>query len=137
MALAVMACVGSLLGWQFTLATTAKDAADTKMFPAIFGKANARGAPIAGMVIMGVVQTVLALSTISPDLNKQSGTGQPRVVTNVAVHHCAVGAVRDDAQRQGRPANVAPQHLRHGGRVAVLDLRAVGVGQRRRWAACW
>src|SRR5512145_3186222 len=33
MALAVMACVGSLLGWQFTLASTAKDAADSQMFP--------------------------------------------------------------------------------------------------------
>ena len=33
MALAVMACVGSLLGWQFTLAQTAKSAADEGMFP--------------------------------------------------------------------------------------------------------
>ena len=33
MALAAMACVGSLLGWQFTLASTAKDAADTQDVP--------------------------------------------------------------------------------------------------------
>src|SRR6476660_3573075 len=71
MALAAMACVGSLLGWQFTLASTAKDAADTGMFPGIFGKATAAGAPIVGMVIMGIVQSVMALSTISPDLSKQ------------------------------------------------------------------
>src|SRR4029079_19082195 len=32
MALAVMACVGSLLGWQFTFAQTAKSAADEGMF---------------------------------------------------------------------------------------------------------
>jgi putrescine:ornithine antiporter len=28
-------------------------------------------APVAGMVVMGVVQTVLALSTISPTLSEQ------------------------------------------------------------------
>jgi putrescine:ornithine antiporter len=94
MALAVMACVGSLLGWQFTLATTAKDAADTKMFPAIFGKANAMGAPVAGMIIMGVVQTVLALSTISPDLNKQfSALVNLAVVTNVLPYIIALSAL--------------------------------------------
>jgi putrescine:ornithine antiporter len=94
MALAVMACVGSLLGWQFTLATTAKDAADTKMFPAIFGKANAMGAPIAGMVIMGIVQSVLALSTISPDLNKQfSALVNLAVVTNVLPYIIALSAL--------------------------------------------
>ena len=94
MALAVMACVGSLLGWQFTLATTAKDAADTRMFPAIFGKANAMGAPIAGMVIMGIVQSVLALSTISPDLNKQfSALVNLAVVTNVLPYIIALSAL--------------------------------------------
>jgi putrescine:ornithine antiporter len=94
MALAVMACVGSLLGWQFTLASTAKDAADTKMFPAIFGKANSMGAPIAGMVIMGIVQSVLALSTISPDLNKQfSALVNLAVVTNVLPYIIALSAL--------------------------------------------
>jgi len=94
MALAVMACVGSLLGWQFTLATTAKDAADTQMFPAIFGKATAAGAPIAGMVIMGIVQSVMALSTISPDLNKQfSALVNLAVVTNVLPYIIALSAL--------------------------------------------
>jgi putrescine:ornithine antiporter len=89
-----MACVGSLLGWQFTLATTAKDAADTKMFPAIFGKANSMGAPIAGMVIMGIVQSVMALSTISPDLNKQfSALVNLAVVTNVLPYIIALSAL--------------------------------------------
>jgi len=94
MALAVMACVGSLLGWQFTLAQTAKDAADTRMFPAIFGKATAAGAPIAGMVIMGIVQSVLALSTISPDLNEQfSALVNLAVVTNVLPYIVALSAL--------------------------------------------
>jgi len=94
MALAVMACVGSLLGWQFTLATTAKDAADTHMFPGIFGKSNSMGAPVAGMVIMGIVQSVMALSTISPDLNKQfSALVNLAVVTNVLPYIVALSAL--------------------------------------------
>src|SRR6202008_4467864 len=35
MGLAVLACVGSLLGWQFTIAQTGKSAADQRMFPAL------------------------------------------------------------------------------------------------------
>ncbi|HET7794279.1 MAG TPA: putrescine-ornithine antiporter [Rhizobacter sp.] len=94
MALAVMACVGSLLGWQFTLAQVAKDAADTKMFPAIFGKVTGTGAPIIGMVIMGVVQTAMALMTISPDLNEQfSALVNLAVVTNVLPYIIALSAL--------------------------------------------
>jgi putrescine:ornithine antiporter len=94
MALAVMACLGSLLGWQFTLAQTAKDAADTNMFPGIFGKANALGAPIAGMIIMGVVQSLMALSTISPNLSEQfAALVNLAVVTNVMPYIIALSAL--------------------------------------------
>lgn len=94
MALAVMACVGSLLGWQFTLASTAKDAADAKLFPAVFCKATAAGAPIAGMVIMGIVQSLMALMTISPDLNEQfSALVNLAVVTNVLPYVIALSAL--------------------------------------------
>lgn len=94
MALAVMACVGSLLGWQFTLASTAKDAADSKLFPAIFGKATAAGAPLMGMVIMGILQTLMALMTISPDLNEQfSALVNLAVVTNVLPYVIALSAL--------------------------------------------
>ena len=94
MGLAAMACVGSLLGWQFTIASVAKDAADTKMFPSIFGKATAAGAPITGMVIMGVVQTLLALMTISPDLSSQFGAlVNLAVVTNVVPYIVALSAL--------------------------------------------
>jgi len=46
MAMAAMACVGSLLGWQFTLAQTGKAAADDQMFPAVFSNANRTATPI-------------------------------------------------------------------------------------------
>ena len=94
MVLAVMACVGSLLGWQFTLAQTAKAAADERMFPDFFAKVTSTGAPITGMVIMGVVQSLMALSTISPDLSKQfSALVNLAVVTNVIPYIIALSAL--------------------------------------------
>jgi putrescine:ornithine antiporter len=68
-----MACVGSLLGWQFTLAQTAKMTADQGMFPKLFSKVSALDAPIVGMLVCGVLQTLMALSTISPNANAQFG----------------------------------------------------------------
>ncbi|HEX5766079.1 MAG TPA: putrescine-ornithine antiporter, partial [Woeseiaceae bacterium] len=44
MALAVVACLGSLLGWQFTIAQTGKAAAEDRMFPALFARVNRMGA---------------------------------------------------------------------------------------------
>ncbi len=94
MALAVLACLGSLLGWQFTIAQTAKSAADQRMFPVLFGTVSGTGAPVAGMVVMGVVQSVLALSTISPSLSEQFGVlVNLAVVTNVVPYIIALSAL--------------------------------------------
>ena len=94
MALAVIACIGSLLGWQFTIALTAKSAAEEHMFPALFSKVNRLGAPITGMIIMGVVQSLMALSTISPSLSKQfSALVNLAVVTNVIPYIIALSAL--------------------------------------------
>jgi putrescine:ornithine antiporter len=94
MALAVAACVGSLLGWQFTLSSTAKSAAEGRMFPGAFAKVNSLGAPITGMIILGVVQTLLALSTISPTLSEQFGAlVNLAVVTNVIPYILALSAL--------------------------------------------
>lgn len=70
-ALAVIACIGSLLGWQFTNAQVSKAAADDKLFPKVFGKISKNDAPIAGMLIMLVLELLLASMTISPNLLKQ------------------------------------------------------------------
>jgi putrescine:ornithine antiporter len=94
MALAVLACLGSLLGWQFTLAQTGKSAADERMFPALFAKVNRMGAPIAGMIVLGVVQSLLALATISPSLSEQfSSLVNLAVVTNVVPYVVALSAL--------------------------------------------
>jgi putrescine:ornithine antiporter len=94
MGLAVLACLGSLLGWQFTIAQTAKTAAADRFFPTIFSKENKLGAPIAGMVIMGIVQTAMALSTISPTLSEQfSALVNLAVVTNVIPYIISLSAL--------------------------------------------
>lgn len=119
MGLAAMACVGSLLGWQFTLATTAKDAADTRMFPGIFGRATAAGAPIIGMVIMGVVQSAMALSTISPNLSKQfAALVNLAVVTNVVPYIISLSALFV----MMRNAKVEPGTYRLNAVVAVVAM---------------
>jgi putrescine:ornithine antiporter len=94
MALAVLACLGSLLGWQFTIAQTGKSAAEERMFPAFFSKVNRMGAPITGMIVLGVVQTGLALSTISPTLSEQfSVLVNLAVVTNVIPYIVSLSAL--------------------------------------------
>jgi putrescine:ornithine antiporter len=103
MALAVMACVGSLLGWQFTIAMTAKSAADTRMFPAVFSKMSGN-APITGMIVMGVVQTLLALSTSSPTLSEQFAAAvNLAVVTNVVPYIISLSALLVMMQKAGTP----------------------------------
>ena len=94
MALAVLACLGSLLGWQFTIAQTAKSASDDRMFPSVFSKVNQMGAPVAGMIVMAVVQSVMALSTISPNLNDQFYVlVNLAVVTNVVPYILALSGL--------------------------------------------
>ena len=107
MVLAVLACLGSLLGWQFTIASTGKAAADERMFPKLFSKINAAGAPIVGMLVLGVVQTVLALSTISPNLSKQFGKlVNLAVVTNVIPYIIALSALGVMMKMGNAPPNV-------------------------------
>src|SRR5689334_12286586 len=104
MGLAVLACLGSLLGWQFTIAMTGKSAADQRMFPAFFTKLNRMGAPVTGMIVMGIVQSLLALSTISPSLSEQFGVlVNLAVVTNVIPYIIALSALMVMMKTAGVP----------------------------------
>ena len=104
MGLAVMACLGSLLGWQFTIAQTAKSAAEDRMFPAFFSKVTRNNAPITGMIVMGVVQSLMALSTISPSLSEQFGVlVNLAVVTNVIPYIIALSALVVMMKKAGTP----------------------------------
>lgn len=117
MALAVLACLGSLLGWQFTIAQTARTAAKDGMFPGIFARVNALEAPVAGMIVLGILQTLLAFSTISPTLSEQfSALVNLAVVTNVIPYIMALSAVFVMMQA----ADVAPGRYRLN--VVVITL---------------
>jgi putrescine:ornithine antiporter len=119
MALAVLACLGSLLGWQFTIAQTGKSAAEQRMFPAFFTRVNKFGAPITGMIVLGVVQSVLALSTISPTLSKQfSALVNLAVVTNVIPYIIALSAL----MVMMRAAKVPEDKYRRNSIIAVIAM---------------
>ena len=103
-ALAILACLGSLLGWQFTIAQTAKTAAGERLFPSLFAKVNRMDAPVVGMIVMGIVQTLLALSTISPSLSEQfSVLVNLAVVTNVIPYIIALSALMVIMRNAGVP----------------------------------
>ncbi|HAS62862.1 MAG TPA: putrescine-ornithine antiporter [Vibrio sp.] len=70
-AMAVVACVGSLLGWQFTNAQVSKAAAEMRLFPKLFSETNRFDAPVKGMLVMLTLEIILAVMTISPTLIKQ------------------------------------------------------------------
>lgn len=94
MGLMVMSCFGSLLGWQFTIAQVFKSSAEEGYFPAFFKKVTSKGAPIVGMVTITSLQTLLALMTISPSLNKQFNVlVDLAVVTNVIPYLLSMAAL--------------------------------------------
>ncbi|HDL7824523.1 TPA: putrescine-ornithine antiporter [Yersinia enterocolitica] len=94
MALMMMSCCGSLLGWQFTIAQVFKSSADEGYFPKIFSKISKAEAPIKGMLVIVVIQTVLSLMTISPSLNKQFNVlVNLAVVTNIIPYILSMAAL--------------------------------------------
>lgn len=94
MGLMVMSCFGSLLGWQFTIANVFKAGADDGYFPKAFSKVTSKAAPIAGMVIITVVQSCMSLMTINPSLNEQFETlVNLAVITNIMPYLLSMAAV--------------------------------------------
>ena len=94
MALMIIACVGSLLGWQFTIAQVFKSSADVGYFLKVFGRVSRRNVPIAGMIVLVVCQSVLALLTTSPDLSSQfDRLVNLAVVTNIVPYLLSMAAL--------------------------------------------
>ena len=107
-ALMVMACIGSLLGWQFTVAQVFKSSADVGYFLPVFGKATATGVPIVGMLILLAAQLALALMTISPELNEQFGrVVNLAVVTNLVPYVMSMAALITIQNVSGVPRDKA------------------------------
>ncbi len=68
---AILKSVGSLGGWMLLVGQSAKAAADDGMFPGVFGRINRRGVPGHGLVIVGVLMTIVLFATMSPTIAGQ------------------------------------------------------------------
>ena len=68
---AILKSVGSLGGWMLLVGQSAKAAADDGMFPRVFARLNANGVPGVGLVIVGVLMTIVLFATTSPTLADQ------------------------------------------------------------------
>ncbi|WP_300720108.1 putrescine-ornithine antiporter [Pseudomonas sp.] len=66
-----IACLGSLLTWQFTTGQVFKSCADVGYFFKIFGRVTKRGAPVVGLIIICVIQSVFLLMSITPSFNRE------------------------------------------------------------------
>jgi arginine:agmatine antiporter len=68
---AVLKSVGSLGGWMLLVGQSSKAAADDGMFPQVFAKLNRHGVPGKGLVIVGVLMTIVLFATMSPTIADQ------------------------------------------------------------------
>lgn len=66
-----IACLGSLLTWQFTTGQVFKSCADVGYFFKIFGRVTKRGAPVLGLIIICVIQSAFLLMSITPSFNRE------------------------------------------------------------------
>lgn len=70
---AAAGCLVSLGGWTLLAGQTAKAAASDGLFPPIFAKVNKAGTPVAGLIIVGVLMTIVQIGSISPTAAKEFG----------------------------------------------------------------
>jgi arginine:agmatine antiporter len=68
---AILKSVGSLGGWMLLVGQSAKAAADDGMFPKAFARLNRHGVPARGLVIVGVLMTIVLFATTSPTIANQ------------------------------------------------------------------
>ena len=68
---AILKSVGSLGGWMLLVGQSAKAAADDGMFPNVFARLNRHGVPGRGLVIVGVLMTIVLFATMSPTIAGQ------------------------------------------------------------------
>lgn len=123
MALAAMACIGSLLGWQFTISQTGKLAADDGLFPAFLGKVNSKDAPVVGMILIAIVQTIFAFMTASPTLGETFNVlVDLSVVTNVIPYIMALTGLMVLMRKAGVAHNV---YARNAAVVVVAVLYSI------------
>ena len=94
MAAMVISCCGALLCWQFTLSRVFKSAAEAGYFPKVFARVNSNDAPVRGVLILLVIETIITLFTANDSLRGQFETlVNLAVVTNVVPYVLCILAV--------------------------------------------
>ena len=107
MGLMVFSCAGSLLSWQFTLARVFKTSAQRGLFPKVFAKVTDADVPIKGMIVILIMQSFLALMTISPTLAAQFELlANLAVVTNVIPYILCAAALKSILTKEHIPNEV-------------------------------
>ena len=107
MGLMVFSCAGSLLSWQFTLARVFKTSAQRGLFPKVFAKVTDADVPIKGMIVILIMQSFLALMTISPTLAAQFELlANLAVVTNVIRYIRCAAALKSILTKEHIPNEI-------------------------------
>lgn len=107
MGLMVFSCAGSLLSWQFTLARVFKTSAQRGLFPKVFAKVTDADVPVKGMIVILIMQSLLALMTISPTLSAQFELlANLAVVTNVIPYILCAAALKSILTKEHIPNEV-------------------------------
>lgn len=107
MGLMVFSCAGSLLSWQFTLARVFKTSAQRGLFPKVFAKVTDADVPVKGMIVILIMQSFLALMTISPTLAAQFELlANLAVVTNVISYILCAAALKSILTKEHIPNEV-------------------------------
>lgn len=107
MGLMVFSCAGSLLSWQFTLARVFKTSAQRGLFPKVFAKVTDADVPVKGMIVILIMQSFLALMTISPTLAAQFELlANLAVVTNVIPYILCAAALKSILTKEHIPNEI-------------------------------
>jgi APA family basic amino acid/polyamine antiporter len=65
---AAVSCFGALNGWTLIVAQLPRAVAANGLFPALFGRVSARGTPVRGMLVAGVLGSLLVAMNYSRGL---------------------------------------------------------------------
>ncbi len=101
MAVMALAEAGALMSWQFTLAEVFRSSAREGYFPKCFAKLSGRQVPVIGMLVIALLQSLLAVLTMSPKLEEQFFVlVDLAVVTNLVPFLFALAAVNVMLERE-------------------------------------
>lgn len=84
-ALAIIACLGAMPGWQILQTEVPRSAAESGLFPKFFAATNRHGVAYKGLLCTASLMTGLIMLTISPNLEQQF-----RTVIVLAISACLI-----------------------------------------------